>query len=157
MSNAPLRGAAARLMAHLPEPVAANPERILINLGCVLIGLSAIIGQRSPALDRLWPFPLYEWAVTMLIGGLAVLIGVFRSKRTMERLGLILLLAGCLFYAVLLLVVFGWGGAIVSTIFFVIAAAKAVRLVVSSAIRTHNIQVAEEMRDTPPSPPSGGV
>lgn len=145
------RGIAEWLLRHLPAAVAATPERVLINLSCALIGLSVLIGTRSPALNRLYPFPLYEWALTMLVGGLAVLAGMASRRRTLERLGMILISVGCVFYAVLLLVVFGWAGAVTAFIFLAIAAAKAIRLLTSGAARSAAIRLGEQMKETPPS------
>jgi hypothetical protein len=110
-------GFTVRLMRRLPEPVATNPERILINLGCVLIGLSAFVGQRSPALDRLWLFPPCEWSVAMITGGLAVLIGMARVKVALERVGYMLILPACLLYGVGMIVGFGWRGVIYGLVF----------------------------------------
>lgn len=142
---------APRVLRLIPNVVAEAPERILINLCCALIGLSVIVGTRSPALDRLWPFPLYEWALVMLLGGGAVLVGMFSRRRTLERLGMILVLAGCLFYGVLLLIVFHWGGVVTAAMFFAIATAKAIRLFTSAYARATTIRLGSQMKETPPS------
>lgn len=144
------RGAASWLLRHLPETIAVNPERVLINVGVILIGLSVLLGERSPVLNRLWPFPLYEWGAIMVGGGVTVLVGIARRKRTLERLGMILVAAGCLLYAVLLMVVIGWPGVFTAIIFLAIAAAKIIRLVVTSAVRSSNIRIGEQMEEMPP-------
>jgi CHASE2 domain-containing sensor protein len=150
---APSRGFAAWLMRHLPRTIAVHSERVIINGAVALIGLAVLVGNHDGALNRLWPFPLYEWAVTMLVGGVAVLIGMFRDKRSIERLGLILVAVGSLFYAGLLLYAFGSSAIFTAIIFVAIAAAKTIRLVVGSAIRSNNIQLGEQMKETPPPPP----
>lgn len=143
------RGFAAWLMRHLPLAIAINPERVLINFACVLIGLSTILGERSTAMASLWPFPLYEWAAVMFVGGGSALYGTLRQERTPERLGMVLLALGCVFYGVLAIIEVGPRGVFTALIFFAIAGAKLIRLTVTSAIRAFRIQLAEAMKEEP--------
>src|SRR4051812_20805390 len=119
-----LRRSPGRLLQRLPRVVLEVPERILINLACALVGLSVLVGTRSPALTKVRPFPLYQWGLLTLLGGSAVLVGLFARKGRVERLGMGCVLLGCLFYGGLLLWVFHWQGVITALIFFASASAK---------------------------------
>jgi uncharacterized membrane protein HdeD (DUF308 family) len=148
-----------RVARWLPETVAVNPERTLINAACVLMGLSALV-QHSPVWAQLWPFAQYEWGTAMLIGGVAALVGMVGRQRTVDRLGLLLITAASLVWAVVLLVEYGPRGILTSLIFLALAAAKVIRLIVTSAVRKKNIQLGELMKESqgddrePPCPPS---
>jgi CHASE2 domain-containing sensor protein len=146
---------APRILRFIPRIVMETPERVLLNTACALIGVSVLVGTRSPVLDRLWPFPLYEWAILMLVGGGSVLVGMFTRKLSMERLGMILVLVACLFYGTLLLVIFGWPGLLTAVIFYSISVAKAIRLYTSSKARSTSIRLGLQMRDEqrPDGPP----
>jgi uncharacterized membrane protein HdeD (DUF308 family) len=148
-----------RVARWLPETIAVNPERTLINAACVLMGLSALV-QRSPVWDHLWPFAQYEWGAAMFGGGLAALIGMFGQRRTTDRLGLLLITAASLVWALVLFVEYGPRAVLTSLIFLALAGAKVIRLIVTSAVRTKNIQLGELMREgqaddgEPPCSPS---
>jgi uncharacterized membrane protein HdeD (DUF308 family) len=143
----------------LPEVIAVNPERSLINAACALMGLSALV-QRSPVWAHLWPFAQYEWGAAMLGGGVAALIGMCAGQRTIDRLGLLLITAASLVWAVVLVVEYGPRAVLTSLIFLALAAAKVVRLLVTAAVRKSNIQLGELMREgqsddgEPPCSPS---
>ena len=135
------------LIDHLPQRVAAAPERILINAACAAIGLSALLGlligggPRPSSLLALWPLWLsYEWAVAMLVGGLFALVGYLRGVRSVERFGYLLLCASAVLYGISAVVVWHWRGAFTAVIFLGIAASKAVRLLVTSAARSSVIR-----------------
>jgi phosphoglycerol transferase MdoB-like AlkP superfamily enzyme len=135
------------LVRHLPEALAAAPERVLLNLSFILIGLSVFAGSRSRALDWLYPTPLYEWACIMIIGGVATLVGMFSRKRSVERLGVFLLLVGCAVYGVLILAALGESGIFSGSIFLALSVAKAIRMFVSSAARSTAIHWGEQMKE----------
>lgn len=130
-----------RWLANLvPEPVAAAPERVLINVVCVLVGLAVLISRNS----SLWPQPVARaWAAAMICGGLAVIVGYWNSYRdqsrrwagSLERVGYLAILLAGLAYGVQVIVAYGWRGLPVGAVFLGIAAAKAIRLLVSSAAR----------------------
>lgn len=133
------------LVNHIPEPILASPERVLINFACILIGSAALLGARPGSLLALWPWWIsYEWALAMLIGGGCALVGFWREKRPLARLGYMLIGFSALVYGVGVIVVFGWQGAVPGMTFLGIAVAKAVRLLVGSAIRN---EVLEAGRD----------
>lgn len=141
----PPRGIAARLARHLPETIAINPERSLIDIGCALIGLSALFETGHGVLAHLWPFASYEWGAAMLLGGVAALWGLFHRLRSVERLGQLLILFGSLFFAVVLLTEFSVHAIPTALIFLGIGAAMVVRLIVGAAVRSQIIQLSEQM------------
>src|SRR5687768_2277706 len=96
---------AQRVLRFLPLIVAGSPERVVLNLGCMLIGSSALVaivsgGDGGRLLDK-WPdwfSPI--WALAMIVGGGAVLAGMHKQMMTLERLGYILVGLSCLIFAV---------------------------------------------------------
>lgn len=153
---APPRGIAARLVRHLPETIAINPERTLIDLGCALIGLSALFEGSEGVLQHLWPLAQYEWGAAMLLGGMAALWGLFHHQRSTERLGQLLILVGSLFFAIVLVAKDGPPGIITALIFVFIGAAMVVRLIVSAAVRSQIIRLSEQMAAKEADPADGG-
>lgn len=135
------------LLAHLPQRVAAAPERILLNTAVALIGLAALVGlavgtgPRPSSLLTLWPGWLsWEWAAAMLAGGSCALVGYLRGRRSTERFGYLLTLAAAALYGVSVLVVFEVHGIFSAVIYLGIACAKAIRLAVTSAARASIIR-----------------
>lgn len=130
------------LATVLPEPIAAAPERVLINFACVLIGLSSLIADRPGSLLSLWPSGIPEaWALSMVIGGGFAIVGYWnnparRWANSVERLGYLLILLATLIYGIGVIVVFGWQGVPSGVIFLGIAFAKAMRLLITSAFRS---------------------
>lgn len=127
-----------QLLDHIPERVAAAPERVCINVVCVLIGVSVLASKpRSPV----WSAQINRvWAIAMVIGGAAALIGYWNSQQrwwaaSLARTGYLALLVASLPFGFLLLAAFGWRGVPVGLLFLAIAAAKGIRLLVSSAVR----------------------
>lgn len=121
---------------HIPPPIVASPEQALINFACVLIGISGLSGARPGSLLALWPrWVAYEWSAAMLIGGTCALVGYWRGKWSVARLGYLLIGVASTIYAVGVIVVLGFQGLAVAIIFLGIAFAKFVRLVVGSAAR----------------------
>lgn len=127
-----------KLARRFPNPILEDPERVLINAACVLIGLGALLTVRPGSLLALWPrWVAVEWAVAMLVGGACALFGFLRGKRSMARLGYLLIAAASVVYGVGVMIVFGWQGLPPGLIFIGLAAAKVIRLLVGSARRRH--------------------
>ena len=134
------------LVLHIPEPVLTAPERVLINFACAAIGLSGLIGARPGSLLALWPrWVVIEWAAAMFLGGLFALVGYWAGRRSMARLGYLLIGIASVVYGVAALVVFGWEALAVALIFLGVAVAKGIRLLVGSAIRNSIIAHARGM------------
>lgn len=138
------------ILRRVPLWVAEAPERVLINVACALVGLATLAyGPADGSLLALWPWWLTAgWGLAMITGGIAILVGIrlssqWRYALSMERVGYLLLMPACLIYGTALIVVFGWRGVIVGAIFLGIAAAKGLRLLVTSAARTAVLQQAD--------------
>lgn len=134
------------LATVLPLKIAEAPERVLINVMCVLIGAAVLLSDQS---GRLWPPVVsYVWAVMLIVGGAAALVGYWRNPsgslaRPLERLGYLVVGAASLAYGVRALWVVGWAAVPIAGIFLGIAFAKAVRLLVSSAARDSVLRSGE--------------
>lgn len=131
----PQRTTAERALRVLPLPLAEAPERVLVNLACVLIGIAGFTSRPGSLLDR-WPgWVAYEWAGLMVVGGTMALVGYWTDRLTVERTGYIAIGACCTFYGIGLLVVFGFDGVYSAILYFAIACSKGIRLLVTSAAR----------------------
>jgi hypothetical protein len=125
-----------RIVTWIPRPLAAAPERIVINFACVCIGISAFTAAKPGSLLTLWPrWVVMEWALAMVIGGSCALVGYWKGTRSIERLGYMLIGAASTVYAVAVVIVFGWQGVTTAIIYTGIAISKLVRLLVGSAVR----------------------
>lgn len=144
------------LLDHIPERVAAAPERVLINAACALIGLATLVGllvgdgPRPSSLLALWPAWLsYEWAAAMILGGACALAGYMRGRRSVERIGYMVLGAATTLFAISALIVFGWRGVFVAVLYLGIAASKLIRLLVTSAARASVLRHGREQGGRP--------
>jgi hypothetical protein len=128
---------AVKLTARMPTRLLANPERVLLNVGIVLLGVIALLPNEtgsSPVL-AVWPrwFEV-EWGLAMVVGGSAALHGYWSGYRPTERLGTATIALGCLLYSIQAIVAPGTRGAVAGAIFLVIALAKTIRLLRSLAV-----------------------
>jgi hypothetical protein len=138
------------LATRLPQPLAESPERVFINIICSAVGAAAIVNNRP---SPLWTHSgMVVWGLTMLFGGVAALVGYWDSTRkgrttALARVGYLAILLATLTYALRVIDVAGWRAVPVATAFLGIAAAKAVRLLVSSAARERVLHGAGEPGD----------
>lgn len=134
-----------RLATLIPAKVRAAPERLLINSVCVLIGLAGLAAVRPGSLLELLPrWFAYWWAGLILFGGVMALVGILRERRAPERVGVAAIMAAAAIYGVAALVVFGWSAVWSALIWLGIAAAKAIRLIVSLAARDQVLRNGRE-------------
>jgi len=128
---------AMRVLVHIPRPLAENPERVLVNVACVLIGIAGLASIRPGSLLALWPLWVsYAWSAVMLTGGLCGLVGYWRGKLPLQRLGMMLIAMACFTYAIALLTVFVGTGFFPAMIFIALGVAKVIRLLVTSVYRS---------------------
>lgn len=138
------------LATRLPQPLAESPERPFINYICAALGLIVLV---SPDPPPLWPHSVtVAWSLAMLGGGVAALVGYWQSAElgrttALARAGYRAILLASLSFSVRAVWVFGWRGVPISLLFFGIAAAKVVRLLVSSAARERLLQGDGETGD----------
>lgn len=122
------------LVDHLPAPVLMAPERVLIQVCVVIIGITGLTVARPGSLSELLPtWLVVEWAATLLAGGLASMVGYWRDMRRLDRMGSSLVLLGSVTYAAGVLITAGLRGMPAVVIYLGIAGAAAVRLLVGSA------------------------
>lgn len=139
-----------RILRYIPEWLALEPERVLINVACIIIGLIALVKDPNPgSVISAWPFFLrIEWGLTMIAGAFFVLFSYIKSARSLDRdkggrslgrVGLLAVAACSLFYAGASFLDFGLDRFLVAIIFVFIAFAKLLRLTVSSGVRAHQL------------------
>ncbi len=137
---------ALRTLAYLPLPLTQSPERVVLNFACVAIGVSALFVRRSGSLLDTWPAWVPPvWALAMIVGGCAILLGMFRHKMSMERLGYLLIGGATLAFGISTIVEFGLQAMSTGLIFLGMALSKAIRMVVSSEARDAILEVGEQM------------
>ncbi len=136
------------MAAHIPLPILASPERVLINFACIVLGVAALASERPDSLLALWPWWIaVEWALIMAGGGLAALVGYWLRQGadgskwdlwlSLERVGYLAIFLASTLYGVGALVVFGWQGLSAGIVYLGIALAKLLRLTTSTSARAH--------------------
>lgn len=128
------------LPARVRSTYLANPERGLVSLACILIGVQGLLSviipheENNPTPLQDWPVWLhYEWAIAMMVGGSLALLAQWTGSRPAVRFSAGTLCIECWLYAGQVLADLGTRGAITATIFFALGAAKAARVLLSLA------------------------
>lgn len=138
-------------LRRVPLWVAESPERVVINVAVSLVGCATLASEpRRGSVWSGWPSWLQPaWSFAMVVGGLSILCGLYLADRwryalSLERSGYVLLLPACLLFGVMLLVRASWPiGLMYGSIFLGIAAAKALRLLVTTAARAAVLRQAD--------------
>ena len=135
-------------VAHqLPDAVLANPERLVLNVFMMLMGLACLHPDTVfPTVESWSDWYQYEWALGMVLGGGAALHGAITESRPSERLGCSVVAICTLTYAVSVLHVNGSKAFLVFLIFFGVALAKVFRLIRSLAVDA-TLRAHREVRD----------
>lgn len=134
-----------KILRHIPRPVAENPERVLVNFACIFMGIAGLAKVQPGSLLALWPLWVsYSWSATMLVGGSCGLLGYWRGKLPVQRLGMMLIALACFTYGFALIVVFSGTGLFPALIFIALGLAKIVRLLVTSVYRASVAYRSEE-------------
>lgn len=138
---------ALRLVRKLPVVIVNSPERVVLNAAFALIGLSAFLAANTGnSVVSNWPtWILFAFAMGMVGGGVSVLVGMFRGLTSVERLGYVLVAPACLLYGITAFAARGFAGFPTFLIFLGAAAAKLIRLVISSAERDMTIEYGERL------------
>jgi hypothetical protein len=139
------------LVRHLPLFVVREPERVLVAVSAILIGITVFWPpSRSATLQQIYPdWVILEWGVTLLTGGFMKLIGLWMSShvlfgktkayelraRLAERAGASLICFGAATYGITLIIVSGWSAIGPALIFLCLAAANGIRFIVSAVGR----------------------
>lgn len=137
-----------KFVRWLPLHLVATPERVILNVAFLFVGLAAIISQDpTSVLARLPAWMLLSFSVGMGAGGFLVLYGLFRRKRSAERLGYLMVLFACCIYAPTVVAVRGWAGVPIGIVFVGFAIMKVIRLLISSAEREMVVEIGRRQRD----------
>jgi hypothetical protein len=125
----------------LPAPLITDTERIGLSVIfitiAVLSAMSALTDQRPAGrVETLVPqWVYYEWTLTLFLGGVFTILGIWNSRRMMERFGISLALVGCFTYGLALVTIRSDNPRIYisGTLFLLLALVKLIRLMVSTA------------------------
>ena len=123
------------VVRKLPGPLIREPERVMLNIATGIVGVASLLVLAQPGtIARVLSVPLLVmWSVTLILGCLLTVVGMFRSFRATERAGLMLTAIGCAIYASALFSVGGARAQIIGYMFLAIAATKILRLLISTA------------------------
>jgi hypothetical protein len=137
------------LAAHSPRFLLEQPERVLINVACLLVGVLTVVPP--PPTNVLASFPDLGRTVlgcVMIIGASISVYGSVFYNRQADRFGALALGMSSLFLGSLLIGTVGLRGMITGTIFMAIFVAKAFRFLRATAaqirVRRHLISEAEK-------------
>jgi hypothetical protein len=125
----------------VPLPLAMAPERVLVNVACILLGLTSLVIDQPGSLDAVWPEGVVTtWAILMIIGGASSTVGYWNYPRRgwarpLERMGYASLFLATSVYGIGVILEFGIQGLFAGLIYLGIALSKVIRLVMTSAYR----------------------
>lgn len=88
------------IIKHTPNVLITDPERFVLAAIQTAIGVIAFVtALRPPSVEGVWPVELsYSWGLTLVLGGLATIIGIARDRPLTDRLGQALILLASLVY-----------------------------------------------------------
>lgn len=120
----------------LPTWIMEQPERVLLNVACFLVGITTIIPP--PSNHVLTDFPDLGRVVLgslLLAGSATSLYGTMTLSRAADRLGALMLGGSSLFLAIILFGTVGLRAMLTGIIFLAIFSAKSIRFIRATAVR----------------------
>jgi hypothetical protein len=103
-------------LRHLPAGIVARPMEWFLAILCTVTGVALMAGLSRPsaAENQLRPIAYYSWSLTLLVGGVAMIVGltsirwvsfpVYELRRVAEyQFGLRLLWIGCAVWSIVLI------------------------------------------------------
>lgn len=123
------------LTGHLPPTLVRETERVVLAAGITCTGIGSLLATSTPGtIATVLPvWLLVEWSLTLIVGGVFTLIGMFTGRRTVERAGITLTGLGAVTYAGALAYVGGPRAWIVALLFLAVSLAALIRLASSTA------------------------
>lgn len=131
-------GVAKWLIEHIPNRLLAEPERFALALGLTLIGADAVfLGAPSSVLGQLPDAALInlEVGLFLFVGGICKLIGLWRLKVWLQRLGAAFLIMGCVGLIIGIVLYGNKDDTPVALVFGLLAVTYSLRLLASTAER----------------------
>lgn len=135
------------LAGCFPRWLMEQPERILLNAACLIIGVSTMLPP--PPENVLADFPTLgrmALGIILIAGSGVSLYGTARVNRAADRFGALALGSASLFLATLLFGTVGLRAMLTGIIFFAIFLAKSIRFIRSTAVRIRIRHHLEEMK-----------
>lgn len=119
---------------HLHPIFIRDTERIGLSSAFVVIGINSLIALREQGAFEGIPLWAYiEWSLTLILGGLFTIWGMFRSMRLLERVGISLAAIGTFTYGIALISINRERAIILGIFFLFLTVVKLTRLMVSTA------------------------
>jgi hypothetical protein len=131
-------GIAKWLIYHIPARLLAEPERFALAFGLTLIGAdAAFLGAPSSVLGQIPEASVINLEVGLFLftGGICKLIGLWRVKIWLQRLGAAFLLLGCLGLVIGIILYGNRADIPVALVFGMLAITYGLRLLSSTAER----------------------
>jgi uncharacterized membrane protein HdeD (DUF308 family) len=126
------------LIDYIPNRLLDEPERFFLAFGLTIIGIDAVLLNSPASVFADHPeAKLFNVEVGALLatGGITKLLGLWRTKVWMQRLGAALLIMGCLGFVLGVLLYQPEGGGPVAIIYLFFAATYGLRILSSTALR----------------------
>lgn len=139
--------------AKLPRWILEQPERIVLNAACFVMGLAMLMPP--PENNVLATFPTmgrYVLASLLIVGAGVSLYGTYTVNRAADRLGALTLGGASLFMSLLLFGSVGLRAVLTGVIFFAIFLAKLLRFLRATAVRIRIRHHLQEMKDANEEP-----
>jgi hypothetical protein len=136
----PMQRIAIAVTKRLPPIFIADTERIGLSLGFVVIGAVSLSTLDNPSVftNTYAKYIVVLWSITLIVGGVLTIWGMYFGKRLTERAGITLAGIGCATYGITLIIGGGGRSILVGALFVVLAIVKAIRLLVSTASAAYN-------------------
>lgn len=130
---------------HLPVGTLDQPIESFVAVLCVIAGITQLsgIGEQQSVTVSLPRVLVDVWSLELIVGGLLVIGGVWRSNRHRERAGLLILGAAALVYALCALAFLGGRSVYTACITIAFAGAVSLRALIISLL----LQLEQALRD----------
>jgi hypothetical protein len=148
---------ALRVVRRFPRTLINTPEQVVLNFAFSLMGFAGLFLPEGSLIEQ-WqpPWIHIAWSLAMIVGGLSILVGLFRGYTTLERLGYLLIGPSCFWFGLSALIYRGFSGITVFGIFTAIGIVKIIRMILTSAARDTVIELGQKMdRDAERGGPDG--
>lgn len=131
---------------HLPLGTLDRPIESFVAVLCIIAGVTQLVGvaEQQSVTSSLPTAVVNLWSVQLMVGGLLVVVSVWRGDRRTERAGLLLLGNSALVYAICALAFLGTRSIYTACITVAFAIAVALRALIISILLQLELALRDE-------------